>query len=358
MNKLLTYWRLSRSDILTLSLAVLAALSIMPEAIASPVSSSPKQLLNASKFLAPQLPIPRSIVSNFPNSTPVDIITGQGASERSLFIRELRGKVTIGGRSAKVGDRLSASDDELVTGNDSIVTLVIDNNSGIVELAENTALKIETLSADTANPVTAFFIRKGRVRFSITPSASKSSTSSDLNRVSETRVAALNNLTGIGQVGEVAQATNSAKNAPVRVRTPRGVAGVRGTSFGVNVGPDGKTSVDTIDGAVGVAGIQQEVVVNAGYWSVINPTGEPNAIKENPALSTLRIRSLSKVSSRTFRMVGQVQPMDLVYINGEAIAADAEGKFRIEGELPASRLLKVTVRGPSVRERVYKLIVP
>lgn len=358
MNKLLTYWRLSRSEILTLSLAVLAALSIMPEAIASPVSSSPKQLLNASKFLAPQIPIPRSIVSNFSNSTPVDIIIGQGASERSLSIQELRGTATIGGRAAKVGDRLSVSDDELVTGNDSIVTLVIDNNSGIVEVAENTAVKIETLSADAANPVTAIFVSKGRVRLSIASSASKSSSYRALNGVSETRVAGLNNLTGIGQIYEVAQAANSAKNAPVRVRTPRGVAGVRGTSFGVNVGPDGKTGVDTIEGAVGFAGMQQEVAVNAGYWSVINFGGEPTFTKENPALSILRIRSLSRISSRTFRLFGQVQPMDLVYVNGEAIATDAEGKFRIEGDMPLSRRLKVTVRGPSVRERVYELAVP
>ncbi|HLO48793.1 MAG TPA: hypothetical protein VK211_10305 [Kamptonema sp.] len=358
MNKILTYLCSSRSNILRLSLTVLAALSLTPRTLAGPVSPSHKQLVNGSKFLVAKLPTPRSITSNSSNSTLVDIIKAQGASERSLSIQELRGTATIGGRSAKVGDRLLVSGDELVTGNDSIVTLVIDNNSGIVEVAENTAVKIETLSADAANPVTAIFVSKGRVRLSITSSASKSSSSRALNGVSETRVAGLNNLTGIGQIDEVAQAANSAKNAPVRVRTPRGVAGVRGTSFGVNVGPDGKTGVDTIGGAVGFSGIQQEVTVNAGYWSVINFGGEPTVTKENPALSILRIRSLSRISSRTFRLFGQVQPMDLVYVNGEAIATDAEGKFRIEGDLPLSRRLKVTVRGPSVRERVYELAVP
>ncbi|OCR01866.1 hypothetical protein BCD67_05055 [Oscillatoriales cyanobacterium USR001] len=186
----------------------------------------------------------------------------------------MRGNVTIKGQSLKVGDRKSVSDNEIVTGNNSTATLEIDNYTGIIELAENTAVKIENLSTDPTNPVTAIFVSRGRVRLSIAKFVSKSAASNTSNQPSEIQIAGLSNLTGIGEINELAQGTkaqgtNSAKNAPVRVRTPRGVAGVRGTSFGVNVGPDGKTGVDTIDGSVGIFGTSKEVAVNAGYWSIL-----------------------------------------------------------------------------------------
>jgi hypothetical protein len=270
----------------------------------------------------------------------------------------VHGNVTIKGQSVKVGDRLSVSDNEITTDNNSTATLEIDNYIGIIELAENTTIKIESLSPDPIKSDTGIYVVQGRIRLSIAKFVSKNSTSSSSNQSNETRIASLSNLTGIGEINQLAQTTTSAKNAPVRVRTPRGVAGVRGTSFGVNVGPNGKTGVDTIDGSVGVLGTSKEVAVNAGYWSIINPEGEPTVTKVNPTLSTLRIRNLSRLGSRNFRMIGQVQPMDLLYVNGQAIVTDAEGKFRIEGELPSGRRVKIIVRGPSVRERIYELAVP
>ncbi len=341
-------------------MTLLAVLSIMGEAIAQPISSSPKQLSTTSNLIpTDNIPTTQSILSDLSLSSPVDpTITAQGNSTRSVLIREVRGHLTIKGQSVKVGDRLSVSDNEITTDNNSTATLEIDNYIGIIELAENTTIKIESLSPDSIKSDAGIYVVRGRVRLSIAKFVSKNSTSSSSNQSNETRIASLSNLTGIGEINQLAQTTTSAKNAPVRVRTPRGVAGVRGTSFGVNVGPNGKTGVDTIDGSVGVLGTSKEVAVNAGYWSIINPEGEPTVTKVNPTLSTLRIRSLSRLGSRNFRMLGQVQPMDLLYVNGQAIVTDADGKFRIEGELPSGRRVKIVVRGPSVRERIYELAVP
>lgn len=348
MNMFLSSLKSSKIPLQGIFLAVIASLPLSPKAIAN--SSLP--------FFRERSPATE--IQLQPSQTPATTINAQGAvAGRSLEIQEIRGSATLKGKPVAIGDRLWATGDEIITGDNSQVRLVLDNYLGVIEVSENTALQIETLStAADGTPITAIAVSKGRVRLSIRRSAGKPDRPNALNQLGEIRVAGLNHLTEMGHITELAQQSNpSAKNAPVRVRTPRGVAGVRGTSFGISVGPDGKTAVDTIDGAVAVAGTQQEVVVNAGYWVVINGS-EPTSAQLNPSLSELKVLSFIRLSANVFRLVGQVAPMDLVYINNQPIQTNAEGKFTLEGNLPVSRRLKVTVRDPSVRERMYELALP
>ena len=364
MNKIFTCWRSTKIPLISLSLAVLACLPFGRSTIASPLSPSPKQPSNVTKIVSvdrpPALPTgsnsPKNLASLAANPSPAETIKAQGtASGRSLEIREIRGTVTFKGRQAVVGDRLLVPGDEIITGPNSTARLAIDNNTGIVEVAEKTAVKISSLSGEKD---TAIFVSLGRVRLSIGKTAATTPAANTSTIIPPNQIASLNTFSGLGKLNQIAQQKSSARTAPVRVETPEGVAGVRGTSFGVSVS-EGKTAVETIEGAVGVSGrTDAEVVVNGGSATTIfsqTPPVEPSA---SPRLAQLKVRSLFRLSGDIYRLSGQINPIDLIYVNDEAIKIDRNGNFNIQGILPPSRRLKIVVRGPSVTERHYNLAVP
>lgn len=363
MKKIFTCWRSTKIPLLSLSLAVLACLPAFRGTIASPLSPSPKQPSNPTKIVSvdrpPALPTgsksPKNPASAAANPSPAETINAQGtATGRSLEIREIRGTVTFKGRQAVVGDRLLAPGDEIITGPDSTARLAIDNNTGIVEMAEKTAVKISSLSGEKD---TAIFVSLGRVRLSVGKTAATTPAANTSTIIPPNQIASLNTFSGLGKLNQIAQRKSSARTAPVRVETPEGVAGVRGTSFGVSVG-DGKTSVETIEGAVVVSGsTDSEVVVNGGSATTIFPQTPPVAPSASPRLAQLKVRSLLRFSGDIYRLKGQVNPIDIVYVNNEAIKIDRNGNFSIQGILPPSRRLKIVVRSPSVRERHYELAV-
>lgn len=364
MNKIFTCWRSTKIPLISLSLAVLACLPLGRSTIASPLSPSPKQPSNVTKIVSvdrpPALPTgsnsPKNLASLAANPSPAETIKAQGtASGRSLEIREIRGTVTFKGRQAVVGDRLLVPGDEIITGPNSTARLAIDNNTGIVEVAEKTAVKISSLSGEKD---TAIFVSLGRVRLSIGKTAATTPAANTSTIIPPNQIASVNTFSGLGKLNPIAQRKSSARTAPVRVETPEGVAGVRGTSFGVSVS-EGKTAVETIEGAVGVSGrTDSEVVVNAGSATTIFSQTPPVAPSASRRLAQLKVRSLFRLSGDIYRLSGQINPIDIVYVNDEAIKIDRQGKFSIQGILPPSRRLKIVVRGPSVTERHYNLAVP
>ncbi|MBD1829901.1 FecR domain-containing protein [Microcoleus vaginatus GB1-A2] len=367
MNKIFTCWRSTKIPLLSLSLAVFAFLPLGRGTIASPFSPSPKQPSNATKIVSvdrpPALPTgsksPKNPATVAANSSPAQTINAQGtATGRSLEIEEIRGKVSFKGRPAVVGDRLLAPGDEIITGPDSTARLAIDNNTGIVEVAEKTAVRISTLSNSAGGQKdTAIFVSRGRVRLSVGKTAAATPAANTSTIIPPNQIAALNSLSGLGQSSQIAQQKRSARTAPVRVETPEGVAGVRGTSFGVSVG-GGKTAVETIQGAVVVSGsADSEVVVNSGNSTTIFPQTSPVAPSASPRLAQLKVRRLFRLSGNIYRLSGQINPIDTVYVNNEEIKIDRKGNFKIQGILPPSRRLKIVVRGPSVTERHYSLAV-
>lgn len=363
MNKIFTCWRSTKIPLISLSLAVLACLPFGRSTIASPLSPSPKQPSDVTKIVSVDRP-PAPTDSNSPenpasvaaNPSPAETVNAQGtAASRSLEIREIRGTVTFKGRPAVAGDRLVAPGDEIITGPDSTARLAIDNNTGIVEVAEKTAVKISSLSGEKD---TAIFVSIGRVRLSIGKTAATTPAPNTSTIIPPNQIASLNTFSGLGKLNQIAQRKSSARTAPVRVETPEGVAGVRGTSFGVSVG-DGKTSVETIEGAVVVSGsTDSEVVVNGGSATTIFPQTPPVAPSASPRLAQLKVRSLLRLSGDIYRLKGQVNPIDIVYVNNQAIKIDRNGNFSIQGVLPPSRRLNIVVRGPSVTQRHYSLAVP
>lgn len=290
------------------------------------------------------------------NSQPIDIIATTGMvaqmqSSRALVVEELKGTVMINGRPAQVGQRLAASD-VLMTDVDSTARLRVDSFIGVVEVAELSTLEIQTLSGPVGvnpNQVTALAVPRGRVRLSIARSLARPARSSG---VETQEVAGLPTLTALG-INNISQDSTTASSSPVRVRTPAGVAGVSGTSFGVDVSSTGKTGADTIDGQVAVAAQNRQVLVNRGFFTVINPGEGPVNPLQSPTISDLKMFRVLKLGRTSARIIGQVDPMDLVYIDNVEIPTDQEGKFNTIVHTPPSRRIKVVVRGPSVRERYY-----
>ncbi|MEG4585283.1 FecR domain-containing protein [Microcoleus sp. MOSTC5] len=369
MNKIFTCWRSTQIPLLSLSLAVFACLPLGRGAIASPLSPSPKQPSHATKIVSvdrpPALPTnsqsPKNPATVAANSSPAETIKAQGtAVGRSLEIQEIRGTVSFKGRPAVVGDRLLAPGDEIITGPDSTARLAIDNYTGIVEVAEKTTVRISDLSSRAGGEKdTAIFVSRGRVRLSIGKTAATTPAANTSTIIPPNQIAALNTFSGLGKSSQIAQQKSSAKTAPVRVETPEGVAGVRGTSFGVSVG-EGKTAVETIEGAVAVSGSSSdsEVVVNGGNATTIFPQTSPVAPSASPRLAQLKVRSLGRLSGNIYRLSGQINPINIIYVNNEAIKIDRNGNFKIQGILPPSRRLKIVVRGPSTTERHYSIAVP
>lgn len=258
-----------------------------------------------------------------------------------------------------MGDRLLANGDEIITGADSTARLAIDNNTGIVEVAEKTAVRISNLSSSAGGEKdTAIFVSRGRVRLSIGKTNAPTAAANTSTIIPPNQIAALDTFSGLGNSSQIAQQKKSPRTTPVRVETPEGVAGVRGTSFGVSVG-DGKTSVATIEGAVEVSGrTDSQVAVTRGNTTVIFPESPPAAPSASPGLAQLKVRSLSRLSGNIYRLSGQINPIDIIDVNNETIKIDRQGNFKIQGILPPSRRLNIVVRGPSVTERHYSLAVP
>ncbi|MEG3939086.1 FecR family protein [Microcoleus sp. S36b_A3] len=368
MKKIFTCWRSSKIPLRSLSLAVLACLPAWSGAIASPISPSLKQQSNFTKIVSDPRPPAKPSDSKYPenpaesgaNPSPAATTNAQGtAARRSLQITEIRGTVSFKGRPAVAGDRLTEPGDEIITGADSTARIAIDNNGGIVEVAQNTAVRISNLSGSAeGEKETAIFVSRGRVRLSVSKTNATTPAANTSTIIPPNQIAALNTFSGLGNSMQIAQQKKSARTAPVRVETPEGVAGVRGTSFGVSVS-DGKTSVETIEGAVAVSGsTDSEVVVNGGSATTIFRQSPPAPTSTSPHLAELQVRSLFRLSGNIYRLSGQINPIDIIYVNNEAIKIDRDGKFKIQGVLPPSRRLNIVVLAPSVRQRHYILVVP
>lgn len=255
-------------------------------------------------------------------------------------VRELKGNVVYGpsGQPVTLGQRLQAGGGELITGDNSSVRLFINDHIGSVEVSEKTRLTIKTLS----NGNTSFFVSVGKVRLSV------GKTSNDLYSGNQPLQ---------GSEKSLLAQSRSGRTYPLSIETPAGIAGVQGTSFGVNVGPDGKTGISTLQGSVAALAKGQVVLVNPGQYVVISPGDAPTPVQKTPPRAKFNSLHVRRVSGNAVRVVGQVDPLDLVFINGRAIETEPDGRFSTLVERPLSRRLKFVIRGPEVRETFYEIAV-
>ena len=117
---------------------------------------------------------------------------------------------------------------QIATGANSSAVLAVDTAIATINVSENSILQVKNFSlAAKGGRVTVLGVPKGQVR--------------------------------------IQARTLKNPNSRLEISSPSGVAGVRGTVFGVAVDPKGKTGISTLEGAVATTAKGQTVRINGGY---------------------------------------------------------------------------------------------
>lgn len=245
--------------------------------------------------------------------------------DRWLEIRQVSGSVTevIGGvsQAAQVSSRLQNVGDAVRTGNASSAVLAVDTAIGSIDVSENTSVQVSELTLLPAGGrITRLEVTGGQVRL-------------ELRRFTD-------------------------PDSELEIKTPAGISGVRGTTFGVSVQPNGQTGVATIDGSVMAAAQGQQVVVDAGLQSLIipgEPPTPPEPLRDDPHLD---IQVLQRSEPQTVQIMGQTDSVNLLIINETPQNLARTGEFDLQVPVPDDRRVVAIVTTPLGTRQTYELIVP
>ncbi|MGI0492919.1 FecR family protein [Alkalinema pantanalense CENA528] len=244
--------------------------------------------------------------------------------QKWLQVQEISGTVTIstprGTRPAKIGDRLQAVGDSITTGQRSRAKLLVDTAIGTIEVAENTKLQVQNLSAVTdQGRITRLAIPYGRARLKLRKFTSP--------------------------------------NSRLEIQTPAGINGVRGTEFGLAIQPSGKTGLAVLEGTVSSEAQSQEVSVPGGFQSFTVPGDAPAPVvplREDTNLN-YQLQKLVNRGIRRIKLVGQVDPVNFVTVNGTPLDTDPTGQFAVFFPAPSHLKIQVVVTTPLGTEKRYDI---
>jgi FecR protein len=246
--------------------------------------------------------------------------------DRWLTVQQLSGTVMLrrsnGAQAARVGDRLLAVGDGISTGANSNAVLVVDTGIGFVTVSENTQMTVRLLSlAPDDGRITHLDVASGQVRLRLRPFT---------NRGSE-----------------------------LQIRTPAGISAVRGTEFGVNVQPSGKTGVATLTGDVETSAQNQRVSVSAGFQNLTIP-GEPPT-PATPLQDSTELRYVLELqierNLRYIQLNAEVDPVNTVLVGNTPQNTDREGRFSLRLPAVSRQRLEITVITPLGRQQVHQLVI-
>ncbi|WP_225885291.1 FecR domain-containing protein [Leptolyngbya sp. KIOST-1] len=244
--------------------------------------------------------------------------------DRGLVVSRVQGDVTLlrPGRStaARVGDHLGAVGDGLRTGTRSSAVLNVDTDVGFLDVSERTELRIRTLEmAADGGRITHLTVPRGQVR-------------TRLRRFTH-------------------------EGSQFEIETPAGISGVRGTEFGVNVQDDGKTGIATLSGAVDTTAVGETVAVPAGFQNLIfpgEPPTEPVPLRDDPGLEYER-RVIFERGTRFVTLIGRVDPVNTVFVDGAPQTVDRQGEFRLTRLATARLRVEVVVITPLGRQEIHEI---
>ncbi|TAE54138.1 MAG: iron dicitrate transport regulator FecR [Nostocales cyanobacterium] len=220
----------------------------------------------------------------------------------------------------KSGLRLTSVGDTIVTKEGASAVLALDIGTGFVNIAENTIVSVNKLEKEgKGGRVTQLLVKTGQVRL-------------QLRRLTH-------------------------DTSRVEISTPAGVAGVRGTIFGVSVQDNGKTGIGTKEGSVATSAQGKTVLVKAGFQNLTIP-GEPPTppvpLRDNPGLNIIQLVA----NGNQVRVVGTVDPVNLVKVFQQPINIEPTGKFDITVPLPPNLQVEAEVITPLGTQQPYQLAVP
>lgn len=255
------------------------------------------------------------------NSFPFLADSVQAANgQRSLEVKETSGTVKSQSNPVKAGDRLEASGG-LSTELGGSATLAVDDGIGTVKVSENSNLQVKTLGkAKDGSRQTRLYLAKGQVNSQVRPF------------------------------------TNP--NSSFEIETPGGVAGTRGTEFGVTVGADGKTGLSTTKGKVAFSAKGKTVIVEPGFSAVLIPGLPPTTPRLTTNDTRLKLQILSVTGERQVQVTATTDPVNLVTINNQVVESGGDGQVDTVIPIPADRQLRVVVRTPLGNQQIYELEIP
>jgi hypothetical protein len=245
--------------------------------------------------------------------------------ERAFILKNLAGSVEIkpnqqAWRRAQANDQITTIGDQIKTGIRSKAELQLDLGIGSIQVAPSTLIQMRGISVNAdQSRVSLFYMPYGSARI------------------------------------KLRRFTNP--NSRFELETPAGVSGVRGTEFGIAAQPGGKTSVAVLDGRVNTSAQNQSVDVDAGFQNFTIP-GEPPSpavpLRDDPKLDYQLDRRVAN-RRRQLQFVGQVDPVNVVFVNGQPIDTDRQGQFKTPVPLTNHPKIQVIVQTPLGTEKTYDL---
>jgi FecR protein len=244
--------------------------------------------------------------------------------DRWLSIQQVSGNVTYQRRQtnrlAKVGDRLEAVGDGITTSQGASASLLVDTGIGTISVLEKTKLSVQALDvAPDYGRITRLQVSQGQVRL------------------------------------KLRRFTN--RGSRLEIQTPAGLSGVRGTEFGVLVQPGGKTGLATLTGAVVSQAKGRAVGVVAGFQNFTIP-GEPPSVPvplSNDTRFQYELQQEIDQGVRKIRLIGQVDPVNAVTVDGTPQKTDRNGRFDALYFAPSFLRIQVVVTTPLGKTESYDL---
>ncbi len=243
---------------------------------------------------------------------------------RWLEVRQTSGDASYirgsSGVQVKVGDRIQAVGDGIRTGANASVRLAVDTQVGFITVEEKTVMQIRAIQVAPDNGrITQLYVPQGQVRLQVRP----------FNH----------------------------RGSRLDVATPSSISGVRGTNFGITVQPNGRTGLATLDGSVLSSAQGKSQMVRAGYQNLTMP-GEaplpPVPLRDDPSL-TYRWQVVIENNIRKLRLIGEIDPVNLVYVDDVPQVTDRYGRFQVLVTPRSSPRYRVVVVTPLGRSQVYDL---
>jgi preprotein translocase subunit YajC len=243
---------------------------------------------------------------------------------RWLEVRRTNGQVLYSrgqtSQAARTGMRLLSVGDTVSTKSGSSAVLAIDIGTGFINISENTTITVKKLQVGTRGErLTELQVNAGQARLQLRP------------------------------------LTHSASR--VEIHTPAGVAGVRGTEFGVSVQDNGKTGVGTMNGSVATSAQGQTILVKAGFQNLTIPGEPPSTPVPLREDTRLNIRQLVANGSQV-HIIGTVDPVNLLMIAKQNQNIDSSGKFDVTVPFAPNRRVEAVVVTPLGKKQLYELAVP
>ena len=245
---------------------------------------------------------------------------------RWLAVQQQWGQVTYQqqghSRSAKAGDRLQALGDGITTGSQSGSVLAVDTGVGLIQIAENTQIKVRSLGIASDNGrTTSLDVPYGQVRL-------------QLRRFNH-------------------------RGSYLKIQTPAGVSAVRGTVFGMSVQPNGKTGLATLSGGVATTAQGKTVLVSGGFQNLTIPGEAPSPPVPLRNDTTLRyaVKRQIKASLRSLRIDGQVDPVNRLLVGKTPQSTDRNGRFSVLLPAVSAQKVLITVITPLGRQQVHDLSI-